>query len=137
MRGLNFALQGPIERGVGLRILVADDEMDVCLLIAAVLRRQGHLVTTVGDGAQALRAAVSDPPDVVVADVMMPGLNGYKLTQALARDPQTRHIPVVVVTARAGGVDRDFAFTSGARAFLRKPFSNRVLAEQVSSVACR
>ena len=117
-------------------MLVADDEMDVCLLIAAVLRRQGHLVTTAGDGVQALRAAISDPPDVIVADVMMPHMDGYKLTQALARDPQTRDVPVVVVTARAGGVDRDFAFTSGAKAFLRKPFSNKVLAEQVSNVAC-
>ena len=116
---------------MGLRILVADDEIDVCLLIAEVLRRHGHLVTTIGDGEQALRAAIADPPDVAVVDVMMPGLDGYKLTRALAEHPQTSGIPVVVVTARAGGMDRDFAFTSGARGFLRKPFSNKDLAEQV------
>jgi two-component system, OmpR family, response regulator MtrA len=120
---------------MGLRILVADDDIDVCLLVAEVMRRRGHLVTTVADGEQALAAALADPPDVAVVDLMMPGLDGYRLTAALASDARTAHVPVVVLTARAGGIDRKFAFKSGARAFVRKPFAAQDLAEQVSAAA--
>ena len=120
---------------MGLRVLVADDDIVLCLLVSEVLRRDGHTVTTVGNGEQALDAAFAAPPDVAVLDVMMPGLDGYRVARALRQDPRTAHVPVIVLTARAGGMDRDFAFTSGATGFLRKPFDRRELSKRVRSAA--
>jgi CheY-like chemotaxis protein len=117
-----------------LRVLVVDDARDVRNLIAAHLKRGGHTVLLAEDGAEALDIAREHQPDLAIIDIMMPVMNGYELTEKIREIPVTQHLPVIVLTARAGGADRAHAFRVGADAFIQKPFELQRLTEGISSV---
>ena len=117
-----------------LRVLVVDDARDVRNLIAAHLKRGGHTVLLAEDGAEALDMAREYKPDLAIVDIMMPGMNGYELTETLREIPITQDLPIIVLTARAGGADRAHAFRVGADAFIQKPFELQRLTEAISSV---
>ncbi len=113
-----------------LRVLVADDNADIRDYIARLLRPHWQ-VQTVMDGAQALARALEAPPDLVVADVMMPTMDGFGLLRALRDDPRTARIPVIMVSARAGEESRLEGLATGADDYLVKPFSARELIARV------
>jgi CheY-like chemotaxis protein len=117
-----------------LRVLVVDDARDVRNLIAAHLKRGGHTVLLAGDGIEALDLARENKPDLAIVDIMMPGMNGYELTETLREIPDTQDLPVIVLTARAGGADRAHAFRVGADAFIQKPFELQRLTDAIASV---
>ena len=119
------------------RIVVADDEPDVRELIACRLSRSGYEVVEATDGAEALRLALAEPPDLVVLDVMMPKLDGYELTRRLRADPATRRVPVILLTARAQEADVSQGFAAGADDYLRKPFNPDELVARVRAVLGR
>ncbi len=98
------------------RVLVVDDELDIREAVTEVLSYEGHEVVTASDGAEALRKARAVQPDVVLLDLMMPGMNGWDFRAAQLRDPAIASIPVVVLSA-LGRVS-----TIDALAFLPKPF---------------
>ena len=114
------------------RILVADDNTDMRAYIARLLSPHWH-VTTVTNGVEALAAARVDPPDLILSDVMMPGLDGLALLRALRADDRTRTIPVVLLSARAGEEATVEGLASGADAYLVKPFSANELRARVSA----
>ena len=120
--------------GRSLRVLVVDDARDVRNLIAAHLKRGGHQVLLAEDGKQALDLVHQEKPDLAIVDIMMPGMNGYELTETLRDIPATKDLPVIVLTARAGGADRAHAFRVGADAFIQKPFELQRLTDAVASV---
>jgi two-component system alkaline phosphatase synthesis response regulator PhoP len=117
-----------------LRVLVVDDARDVRNLIAAHLKRGGHTVLLAEDGDAALELAREEKPDLAIVDIMMPGMNGYELTETIREIPMTKDLPVIVLTARAGGADRAHAFRVGADAFVQKPFELQRLTDAISSV---
>jgi two-component system, OmpR family, response regulator len=117
-----------------LRVLVVDDESDVRNLVAAHLKRGRHEVLLAQDAAQALEIAIEEKPDLAIVDIMMPGMNGYELTQKLREMPITEEMPIIVLTARAGGADRDHAFRMGADAYVQKPFELQRLTDEIASV---
>jgi CheY-like chemotaxis protein len=117
-----------------LRVLVVDDARDVRNLIAAHLKRGGHTVLLAEDGDVALKLVREERPDLAIVDIMMPGMNGYELTETLREMPITQDLPVIVLTARAGGADRAHAFRVGADAFVQKPFELQRLTDAISSV---
>ena len=102
-------------------VLVAEDNVDHQQAIAEVIRRWGHEVTVVGDGRAALEAIARHRPDVVVADVVMPELDGLRLCQTLRGDPALAGVPVVLISALLSRNDPRPAAV-GAAAMLRKPF---------------
>lgn len=102
------------------RVLVADDSTTVVEMMQAVLGARGHEVLTAEDGIQAAEAAFRCLPDLVVADVTMPGMNGYQLCRLLKNDPATAHIPVVLLTSRDQARDRFWGTKSGADHYLIK-----------------
>ncbi|HZD88060.1 MAG TPA: ATP-binding protein, partial [Gaiellaceae bacterium] len=112
------------------RILVADDNADMRDYLARLLRRH-WTVDTAADGEEALAAARCAPPDLVLSDVMMPGLDGFELLRALRSDPTTRSVPVVLVSARAGAESAVEGLEAGADDYLVKPFSARELIARV------
>jgi putative two-component system response regulator len=122
----------PVQRG-GL-VLVVDDARLNRDLVARALTREGHEVRQATNGEQALRALQGADFDVVLLDVMMPGINGFDLCRAIKRDPSTRLIPVVLITALQAPDDRIRGIDAGADDFLTKPFNLEELQARVRSL---
>jgi DNA-binding response OmpR family regulator len=118
-------------------VLVADDDEDILELVSFRLERAGYEVVTARDGAAALATAQERHPDLAVLDVMMPGLNGYEVTQRLRADDATRDIPVILLTARVQEADVNRGFEAGADDYLRKPFSPQELRARVQAIIAR
>jgi DNA-binding response OmpR family regulator len=119
------------------RIVVADDDADIRDLVVFKLRQAGHDVHAVEDGAAAVEACQAVPPDLVVLDVMMPGMGGLDATRALRLDPRLARVPVILLTARAQESDIEQGFGAGADDYVVKPFSPRELASRVAAVLAR
>src|SRR5580658_1899019 len=122
----------PVSEGAASpRILIADDNSDMRQYLARLLSEQ-YEVQTVANGQAAIQAAQQHPPDLIVSDVMMPILDGFELLKALRADNQTRTIPVILLSARAGEESRVEGIQAGADDYLIKPFSARELLARVS-----
>ena len=117
------------------RALVVDDSEAIRELIAVNLELEGYDVRSAPDGRQALEIAAVWRPDVITLDVVMPGLDGFSTLERLRADAATADIPVVLVTARAQGVDRSRGETLGAEAYLTKPFEPAELVAVVGRLA--
>ncbi|MCA9794246.1 MAG: response regulator, partial [Candidatus Eremiobacteraeota bacterium] len=116
------------------RILLADDNADMRDYVKRLLTRHDYSVETVIDGQVALERARRDPPDLILSDVMMPRLDGFDLLAALKGDARTRHIPVVLLSARAGDEARLQGLAAGADDYLVKPFTAKELPARVEAV---
>ncbi|HEX6860227.1 MAG TPA: PleD family two-component system response regulator [Caulobacteraceae bacterium] len=116
------------------RILVVDDIEANVRLLAAKLEAEYYEVMTASDGATALAIAGSEKPDIILLDVMMPGMDGFDVCRRLKDDPVTRHIPVVLVTALDGRSDRITGLEAGADEFLTKPIDDVMLFARVRSL---
>ena len=116
------------------RVLVVDDEPDVLLLCRLNLQQRGHELLEASEGGRALELARERHPDAIVLDLMMPGINGYDVLEALQADDATSDIPVLVLTAKSLRADRERSHGLGASAFLTKPFMPSELCEMVDSL---
>jgi signal transduction histidine kinase/DNA-binding response OmpR family regulator len=114
------------------RVLVADDNADMRDYVGRLLSER-YVVEAVANGEAALAAALAHPPDLVVSDVMMPGLDGFGLVAALRADPRTQGIPIILLSARAGGPDTVGGLDAGADDYLVKPFSAQELLARVAT----
>jgi CheY-like chemotaxis protein len=119
------------------RVLVVDDEPDVLLLCRLNLQQRGHELLEASGGDHALELARERHPDVIVLDLMMPGITGYDVLEALQGDDATSDIPVLVLTAKSLRADRERSHGMGAAAFLTKPFLPNELCEMVDSLLSR
>ena len=117
------------------RILVVDDIEANVRLLQAKLQAEYYDVLTASDGMSALAMALAERPDLVLLDVMMPGMDGFEVCRRLKDDAQTRHIPVVLVTALDGRADRITGLEAGADEFLTKPIDDIMLFTRVKSLA--
>src|SRR3712207_4230753 len=113
------------------RIVVADDDADVRMLVALKLESSGHDVVAVENGAVAVEQCQAVRPDLVVLDLMMPGMSGIEACRAIRSDPSIAATPVILLTARAQSVDVDAGIAAGADEYVTKPFSPRELASRV------
>lgn len=119
-----------------MRVLVVDDHEDMVLLCRYGLAAAGHEVLACGDGNQAVEIVRADRPDVVLLDVMLPGLDGFGVLEALAADGDgAREVPVVMISARVGSDDRRRALEAGAVDYITKPFDPAGLSAVVERVA--
>lgn len=118
-------------------ILVVDDEPDISALVAFHLARESYRVRTVGDGNEALRAVETEAPDLIVLDLMLPGMPGLDVLRELRRHPSTEGVPVVLLTARREEQDRVEGLRLGADDYLSKPFSPQELVLRVGAVLRR
>ncbi len=113
------------------QILVVDDEAPVRLLMQKILESVGYGVTAVGDGASALRAARESRPDLVICDLLMPGLDGFTVCSTLKRN-KAFAAPVLVVSGRTNEKDAQAALKAGADAFIPKPIEREKLLATVA-----
>ena len=118
-------------------ILVVDDEPDIVALVAYHLARSGYRVTTAASGTEALTLTRSDCPSLVVLDLMLPGISGYEVLEQLRADERTRHVAVLMLTARREEQDRIRGLTLGADDYLTKPFSPAELVLRVGAILRR
>ncbi|MGI6296463.1 MAG: response regulator transcription factor [Armatimonadota bacterium] len=105
------------------KILAVDDEKHIVRLVQVNLERAGYQVVTANDGKEALQKVAEENPDLVVLDVMMPYMDGFEVLQNLRRNPSTRDIPVVMLTAKAQDADVFKGWQSGVDCYLTKPFN--------------
>jgi two-component system phosphate regulon response regulator PhoB len=119
------------------RILVVEDERDISALVAYHLTKEGYRVRTAEGGIEALEAAQSERPDLILLDLMLPGFSGYDVLAELRRRPELSEVPVVVLTARREEADRVKGLELGADDYVTKPFSPRELILRVGAVLRR
>ena len=118
-------------------VLVVDDEPDIRALVAYHLAKAGYRVTTAADGPEALKAAQREPPDLVVLDLMLPGLSGFDVLKALRGQSETCDVGVILLTARKDEPDRIEGLALGADDYLVKPFSPQELVLRVAAILRR
>lgn len=118
-------------------VLVVDDETDILELVAFNLERQQYKVLTAGDGISAVKIAREKIPDLIVLDVMLPGLDGFGVYRELRADPRTSGIPVLMLTAKGEINDRIAGLELGADDYVTKPFSPRELLLRVKALLKR
>ena len=119
------------------KILVVDDEEDILELVRYNLARDGYRVVCAASGEQALSRAKSEPFDLIVLDLMLPGIDGLEVAKMLKSKPETRHIPIIMLTAKGEEADIVTGLELGADDYVTKPFSPRILIARVKAVIRR
>ena len=119
------------------KILVVDDEEDILELVRYNLARDGYRVVCAASGEQALNKAGSEPFDLIVLDLMLPGIDGLEVAKRLKSKPETRHIPIIMLTAKGEEADIVTGLELGADDYVTKPFSPRILVARVKAVIRR
>jgi pilus assembly protein CpaE len=113
-------------------ILVIDDTKSILQLVSLYLQKAGHIAFTADDGTQGLQASQANVPDLIITDVMMPGMDGFDLTRRLRREVATAHTPILILTANTDFDTKIKAFEVGADDFMSKPFDEEELVVRVN-----
>ena len=119
------------------RVLLAEDEPNIVESLTFLLERAGFKVEVQSDGRQVVSAAKADTPDVLILDVMLPGLDGYEILRQLRADQRSESLPVLMLTAKGQREDRETALEHGADLFMTKPFANSEIVAAVKELASR
>ena len=117
-----------------LKILIVDDRNDDIKHVTSILKKKGHTVIPASNGADGIKLAESEQPDVILMDVVMPDLNGFQATREICRSDSTRDIPVIVVSCKDEDVDKMWAFKQGASAYLTKGYDEKALFNTIDTV---
>lgn len=117
-----------------LKVLVVDDSPTDLAVLTRLLAAQGHTFLTASDAEKAIALAQSDLPDVILMDVVMPGLNGFQATRALQRDPRTASIPVIIVSSKSQETDVVWGMRQGAKDYIVKPVDSADLRKKLQAV---
>ncbi len=116
------------------RILVVDDEIYIVHILDFSLGMEGYEVVTALDGEEALRKVQECKPDLVVLDIMMPKMDGYETCRTLKAGEDTKHIPVILLSAKGRNVDMQTGYDVGADDYITKPFSPRKLVDRINAM---
>lgn len=114
------------------RILIVDDSETQIAPIIKTLEKNGHEVIVVDGGEAGVEATKTQKPDLVLMDIVMPGLNGFQATRQITQDPETSHIPVVLISTKAQETDKVWGSRQGAKGYLVKPIDDTVLMDTVN-----
>ncbi|TXI04526.1 MAG: response regulator [Pseudorhodobacter sp.] len=116
------------------RVLLIEDEPNIAEAIRFILSREGCEVLVEPDGARALARVAECSPDLVILDLMLPGMSGLEILSALRSDPATQGLKVLMLTAKGQGRDREAAERAGVSAFMAKPFANAEMRAKVRAL---
>jgi twitching motility two-component system response regulator PilH len=128
-----------VERGRELHmpvknILVIDDSPTERYVLSEILTKGGYQVSVAESGEKGLEKAKTDLPDLILMDIVMPGLNGYQATRTLSRDEMTRNIPIIVCTSKNQRTDRIWGLRQGAQDFISKPVNGKELLAKIAAL---
>ena len=119
------------------KLLIVDDEEYIRELLSFNLKKDGYTVVTAASGEKALESVRFDPPDLIILDLMLPGLNGIEVCKRLKQESETRNIPVIMITAKSEDTDVVLGLEIGADDYITKPFSPRIITARVRAVLRR
>lgn len=113
------------------QILIVDDSPTEIHAVRSILEKMGHSIETAADGEEGISKAKELKPDLILMDVVMPGMNGFQATRKISKDPDTAGIPIIMVTSKDQETDRVWGLRQGATAYLTKPVGESELMEKV------
>ena len=117
------------------KILIVDDSPTERHFLTELLLANGYAVTIADSGEDALARIKTDLPHLVLMDVVMPGQNGFQATRAIARDPLTQHVPIIICTSKGQETDRIWGLRQGARDYIVKPVDPQLLLQKIAAIA--
>ena len=116
------------------KVLLVDDEPSILLALEFLMLQEGHVVLKANNGQEALSVLESEKPNLVILDVMMPGLDGFEVAQRIRKNPNLDKTQIIFLTARGTQEDRFKGYDSGGEVYLTKPFDNKELVDLVNEV---
>ncbi|WP_086929590.1 twitching motility response regulator PilH [Agarilytica rhodophyticola] len=116
------------------KVLIVDDSPTETYKLTGMLEKNGHSVITAVNGEEGVATAKAHKPDLVLMDIVMPGLNGFQATRQLTKGAETSHIPVIIVTTKDQETDRVWGMRQGAKAYLTKPIDEKELSAIMKKV---
>ncbi len=115
------------------RILIVDDSPTQTMSLSKILKKHGHEIITAKDGTEGVEVAKAELPDLVLMDVVMPGVNGFQATRQITKHHSTSHIPVIICTTKDQETDRIWGARQGAKGYVTKPVEESVLMETLKT----
>ena len=116
------------------KIMVVDDSPTERAYMESVLKKRGYEVVVVDSGETAIERSKSDQPDLILMDVVMPGLNGFQATRAITREESTKHIPVIICTTKDQETDKIWGLRQGAKDYVTKPVNESELIAKITAL---
>ena len=116
------------------KILLVDDSKTELHYLSDLLAKRGYAVRTAENAEEAMRRLGEETPDLILMDVVMPGLNGFQATRAISRDPETRAIPIILCTSKSQETDKIWGMRQGARDYIVKPVNRDELLEKIAAI---
>lgn len=116
------------------KILIVDDSPTERHALSEMLAKKGYHIVTAESGEEAIAKSKSEMPDLILMDVVMPGMNGYQATRTITREEATKHIPVVMCTSKGQETDKIWGMRQGANDYLVKPIDPKVLLEKIAAL---
>jgi two-component system phosphate regulon response regulator PhoB len=120
-----------------LRVLIVEDERDLVELLTYNLQREGYDTIVAHDGQEGLRKAQTHLPDLILLDIMLPGMNGTEICRAIRAGERTRDIPIIILSAKSEETDQIVGFSLGADDYVTKPFSAKILMQKIKALKRR
>jgi twitching motility two-component system response regulator PilH len=116
------------------QILIVDDSPTEVHILSSMLEKGGHTVITASNGEEGIAQARAAKPDLILMDVVMPGMNGFQATRQLSKDAETAEIPIIIVTTKDQETDRVWGLRQGAKDYVTKPIDEAVLSEKINAL---
>ncbi len=114
------------------KVLVVDDEENIIQILEFSIEAEGYEVITASNGEEAIKKARKEQPNLIILDIMMPKVDGYEVCRVLKRNPLTKKIPVILLTAKGREIDKRLGFEVGASDYIVKPFSPSKLIDKIN-----
>jgi twitching motility two-component system response regulator PilH len=115
-------------------VLVVDDSATDTHLLSQLLKKNGYTVATASSGEEAIAKAKKERPDLILMDIVMPGMSGFEATRSISRDPDTASIPVIICSTKGQETDKAWGLRQGAKDYLVKPIDEKVLIEKLKAL---
>ncbi|MCW8808936.1 MAG: response regulator [Rhodanobacter sp.] len=119
------------------RMLVVDDSPTICAILGRILDQDGYAVSVAGDGESAIEMARREQPALIFLDIVLPGMNGFSVLRALRHDPQTAHIPIVMISGNPQATEQFYVQRFGADDFVSKPFGRAEICRSIDRLVSR
>ena len=114
-------------------VLIVDDSPTDTHLLSEMLKKNGYVVSTAVNAQEGIAKSKQEKPDLILMDIVMPGMNGFEATRAITRDPETSHIPIIIISTKGQETDKAWGMRQGAKEYMVKPIAEQALLEKLKA----